>query len=146
MSGGRMNYLCYSIENEISNIPDIEIKELAQDFAKLMHDLEWYLSCDYGEGSWTKSLEEFREKWLRNDGTDRIKEYVKKEMKQTEENVLQLLGMAMYCKDCENFTCGSGDYGDCKERKERYLFHQYDAKCDKFTPRPITQKIKWGYW
>ena len=45
MSGGSMDYLCYKIENQLSYVDDLEIKDLMTDLAELMHDLEWCPYC-----------------------------------------------------------------------------------------------------
>lgn len=54
MSGGHFNYICYTIEdNLVGEMQDETMNEFVKDFAKLTHDLEWWLSADYGNwGRW----------------------------------------------------------------------------------------------
>lgn len=72
MSGGSMNYLCYRIEEEADNMGDREIIALCKDMATLMHDREWFLSGDYGESAWKKSLSGFKKKWFKESRSSRL--------------------------------------------------------------------------
>lgn len=78
MSGGSLNYICYTIENNlVGEMQDEMMNEFVKDFAKVAHDLEWWLSRDYGEETYRKSLKEFKEKWFKN-YDEREKEVIKK--------------------------------------------------------------------
>ena len=78
MSGGSLSYICYSIENNlVGEMRDEIMNEFVKDFAELTHDLEWWLSRDYGEETYRKSLKEFKEKWFKN-YDEREKEAIKK--------------------------------------------------------------------
>ena len=67
MSGGSLSYICYSIENNlVGEMQDEIMNEFVKDFAELTHDLEWWLSDDYGEEKYRKTLKEFKEKWFKN--------------------------------------------------------------------------------
>lgn len=78
MSGGSLSYICYSIENNlVGEMRDEVMNEFVKDFAELTHDLEWWLSCDYGEETYRKSLKEFKNKWFKN-YDEREKEAIKK--------------------------------------------------------------------
>ena len=35
-----------------------------RDVAELLHDLEWYLSCDTGREDYLESMKNFKEKWI----------------------------------------------------------------------------------
>lgn len=78
MSGGSLSYICYSIENNlVGEMRDEVMNEFVKDFAELTHDLEWWLSRDYGEESYRKTLKEFKDKWFKN-YSEREKEVIKK--------------------------------------------------------------------
>lgn len=78
MSGGSLNYICYTIENNlVGEMQDEVMNKFVKDFAKLTHDLEWWLSFDYEEETYRKSLKEFKEKWFRK-YDEREKEAIKK--------------------------------------------------------------------
>ena len=48
MSGGSMNYACYTIEEQARYL-DRELIDIAKDMAKLFHDAEWWHSSDIDE-------------------------------------------------------------------------------------------------
>ena len=65
MSGGFMDYVCYRVSEEADKIGDREIIALCKDVASLMHDRKWFLSGDYDESAWKKSLSGFKKKWFK---------------------------------------------------------------------------------
>lgn len=76
MSGGSMDYLCYKIENQLSYVDDLEVKDLMTDLAELMHDLEWWQSGDYGRDYYEETLSKFKAKWFGDNRNERLKEYI----------------------------------------------------------------------
>lgn len=76
MSGGIFNYLDSTLKNEIygwadtwSNVfEDREISELVWDVLNLIHDYDWYASCDTGKDDYLKAKAEFKKKWFSNRG------------------------------------------------------------------------------
>ena len=91
MSGGTMNYICYKIEECADYVDDKEIKDLIKDMSKLMHDLEWYESGDYGKLEYEATLSEFKAKWFGENRNKRLKEYLNStldDMKREIENLI----------------------------------------------------------
>ena len=89
MSGGHFNYICYTIENNlVGEMRDEVMNEFVGGFADLTHDLEWWLSADYGEETYRKTLKEFKDKWFRNyderekEAVNKIKEKAIKEIEE----------------------------------------------------------------
>lgn len=145
MSGGRFNYLDRNASIEIfgycdddpNNIPNVfedrEISELVWDVFNLIHDYDWYASGDTGEGSWNKSVKDFKEKWFTEAGRlERVERYIDDNAKELKT----IFGLnEEYCKDCSSFTeKEKSDYGQCKHKKG-CLNHKYERACDKFTNR-----------
>lgn len=77
MSGGYFNYANNSLQDAIFTqswggtrdpkddpFHDLEISDLVFDIFGLIHDLDYYKSCDYGEGTYRKCLTEFKDKWF----------------------------------------------------------------------------------
>lgn len=65
MSGGSLNYVHRDVRNAVSRrdrLDDGE-RELLDDIADLLHDLEWSLSGDYGRYQYRATLAEFVEEW-----------------------------------------------------------------------------------
>lgn len=72
MSGGSFNYMYARIKEEYSGeMEDLEMEELLTDFCKVLHDLEWYRSGDYGEEDYRRVVADFKKKWLRQSNEQR---------------------------------------------------------------------------
>ena len=77
MSGGSMNYACYTIEEQARYLEDRELIDIAKDMAKLFHDAEWWHSSDIGEKDYRETVKWFKDKWLRNGNVDeRLRGYI----------------------------------------------------------------------
>lgn len=77
MSGGSLDYFCYTLQEHIGDFGDKELDDLVKDLADLFHDREWYLSCDTGKADWEKSRDNFKKKWFTKHGREeRIEKYL----------------------------------------------------------------------
>ena len=77
MSGGSMNYACYTIEEQARYLEDRELIDIAKDMAKLFHDAEWWHSSDIDEKDYRETVKWFKDKWLRNGKIDeRLQGYI----------------------------------------------------------------------
>ena len=84
MSGGRFDYKDQYLRDEIFGwrdawcnvFEDREISELVWDVLELVHDFDWYDSGDTCEDTWLKKKAAFKEKWLLNEGSDRVKRII----------------------------------------------------------------------
>lgn len=97
MSGGSMNYLCYKIEEEaVGYMCDAELDELMRDIANLLHDCEWWHSCDYSEDSYRKSAAEFKRKWFGNTAhrNERLERLIDEKLDQVRKECRQMIGFA----------------------------------------------------
>lgn len=73
MSGGSFNYMYHTFEDTYSGeMSDSELEELIHDLAEVLHDLEWWQSCDIRESDYRETVKKFKNKWLRgyNDDTN----------------------------------------------------------------------------
>lgn len=76
MSGGRFNYMDLNLRDEIFGwsdkwhnvFEDREISELVWDILALIHDYDWYVSCDTCKDTYLKAKAEFKRKWLSDRG------------------------------------------------------------------------------
>ena len=131
MSGGSLNYFYCDLESHIGDFGDKELDDLVRDLAKLFHDREWYLSSDYGEGSWIEAREDFKAKWF---GETSRQERIEKYLDEIKDEVMKQFGISeKYCMNCQNWTSEEKDghlYGICKNTKG-CLMHRYES-CDKF--------------
>lgn len=92
MSGGSMDYICYRVEEAASMCEDAELADLLRDAAKVLHDQEWWQSCDYSEDMYRESLAEFKAKWFRDNRADRLKGYVDAEIEWCRKRCYSIIG------------------------------------------------------
>ena len=77
MSGGSYNYIYSQLENECEGqMYDAEMNMLIKDLCKVLHDLEWWQSCDYSEEQYRETVARFKEKWFKGDRKQIAKEYI----------------------------------------------------------------------
>ena len=93
MSGGSLDYAYSKLEMDVSGkMHDPEMEDLLQDFIKVLHDLEWWLSADIGHEDYMKTLNSFKQKWLRGNPVDRLKPLIEKRIEQTKKELFEMLG------------------------------------------------------
>ena len=80
MSGGSMDYVCFKVEEAASMTHDAEFADMLRDAAKVLHDEEWWMSCDYSEEDYRESLIAFKEKWFKSDRSERLIGYIEEEI------------------------------------------------------------------
>lgn len=63
MSGGSLEYVCYKVDDAVSTMRDHrgfyrkdEVLQHLDNVSKALHDIEWLLSCDYGESQVVDSI------------------------------------------------------------------------------------------
>lgn len=65
MSGGSFDYMYSRIEDTyVGFMEDEDLNELMKDLCEVLHDLEWYKSCDVGEKDYKESVNKFKDKWF----------------------------------------------------------------------------------
>lgn len=93
MSGGSMDYVCYRVEDAASMTRDPEFAELLRDAAKVLHDEEWWRSCDTSKETYLETLAEFKAKWFGSDRTERLKGYIDKDIERLRGELYSLIGV-----------------------------------------------------
>lgn len=74
MSGGSYNYIYSRLKDECgNNMYDEEMNDLINDLCEVLHDLEWWQSCDTSEESYRKTLTKFKKKWFKGNREERLK-------------------------------------------------------------------------
>jgi len=92
MSGGAFNYISGSVLYEYKGrMEDPELEDLLKDFCALLHDLEWYKSGDTSQENYCKSVATFKDKWFKKPREDRLKNYIKEELKNVEDRLIAML-------------------------------------------------------
>ena len=92
MSGGSYNYTCYRFEEEYSGrLYDAELNEMAEDFFKVLHDVEWWKSSDIEEDNYRKTVHEFKEKWFKGSREERLKKIINEECERLRTELLNIV-------------------------------------------------------
>lgn len=98
MSGGSYNYIYDRLEDEcVGRMYDIELDDLVKDLCDVLHDLEWWQSCDIGEENYRDTVKKFKEKWFSGDCTERFKgyidTYIDNQLESTRKELYRLMGL-----------------------------------------------------
>lgn len=97
MSGGSMDYLCYRVEEVADQMGDRELIELIKDVAELLHDREWYLSGDYGDETWEKCVQKFKQKWFEQPREERLKALIEQTFNEAKRECMSMIGAQTAC-------------------------------------------------
>ena len=93
MSGGSLNYICYSLAEVAGELRDRELDDLVQDLSKVLHDAEWWLSRDIGEESYREKARKFKEKWFKESREERLRHYIDEIFDKAKQECLNLIGV-----------------------------------------------------
>lgn len=92
MSGGSYDYIYCKLENECSGrMYDYEMNDLIDDLIPVLHELEWWQSCDSCEEDYRQEVKKFKEKWFKQDRTERLKGYVDKSINKLRDTLYKML-------------------------------------------------------
>lgn len=94
MSGGSYNYIYNSLQEECQGrMYDAEMNEMIDDMCDLLHDLEWWQSCDSSEEKYRKTLAKFKAKWFKGNREERLKGYIDEQIGVVRHQLYRLIGM-----------------------------------------------------
>ena len=93
MSGGSYNYEYYRVEEEyVGAMYDAELDEMMKDLVKVLHDVEWWQSCDIGEDSYRKTVKKFKDKWFNTDRSERLKPIIDRRINNIRTELMNMIG------------------------------------------------------
>ena len=96
MSGGSYNYEFGRIEDEyVGKMYDSQLNAMMKDLCKLLHDLEWWQSCD--EERYRDTVRKFKKKWFKQTKID-VQKQIESKLEQTKDELLKEFD---YLKDVE---------------------------------------------
>lgn len=103
MSGGSYCYMFNRIEEEyVGRMFDSQLNSMMKDLVEVLHDLEWWQSCDTGEETYRRTVTKFKKKWFKQTKID-VQKQIESKFEQTKD---ELLKEFEYLKDVEN-ECNS---------------------------------------
>lgn len=89
MSGGSYNYMYSRIEYEyVGKMYDSQLNAMMKDLVDLLHDLEWWQSCDYDEKTYRESVKKFKKKWFKQTKID-VQKQIESEFEKTKNELLK---------------------------------------------------------
>lgn len=89
MSGGSYNYMYCRVSDEyIDRMFDSQLNSMMKDLVKVLHDLEWWQSCDTGEDTYRRTVTEFKKKWFKQTKID-VQKQIESEFEQTKAELLK---------------------------------------------------------
>lgn len=89
MSGGSYNYMYSRINDEYEGrMHDFQLDEMMKDLVKVLHDLEWWQSCDTGEDTYRRTVTEFKKKWFKQTKID-VQKQIELEFEKTKNELLK---------------------------------------------------------
>lgn len=94
MSGGSYDYTYNTVEREYCGLMyDAELDGMMEDLVKLLHDLEWWRSGDYGEEDYRETVDKFKQKWLRGEDVKRLKSIIDEQLEEKRNELYQMIGI-----------------------------------------------------
>jgi hypothetical protein len=67
---------------------DSQLNEMMKDLVKVLHDLEWWQSCDYDEKRYREAVIKFKKKWFRQTKID-VQKQIESEFEKTKNELLK---------------------------------------------------------
>lgn len=93
MSGGSYSYVCFTLQEQCEGrMYDAEMDDLIKDLCEVLHDLEWWQSCDTSEENYRKTLSTFKQKWFKGDREQRLKGYIDGQIGIVRSQLYSLIG------------------------------------------------------
>lgn len=93
MSGGSYDYKCYTIEEYyVGAMHDAELDEMMKDLVEVLHDVEWWQSCDIGEDDYRKTVKKFKDKWFNTDRSERLKPIIDRRINEVRTELMNMIG------------------------------------------------------
>lgn len=89
MSGGSYNYMYSRINDEyVGRMHDSQLDEMMKDLVDLLHDLEWWQSCDCDEKRYRESVTKFKKKWFKQTKID-VQKQIESEFERTKDKLMK---------------------------------------------------------
>lgn len=98
MSGGSYCYMFNRIEEEyVGRMFDSQLNSMMKDLVDVLHDLEWWQSCDSSEERYRDTVRKFKKKWFKQTKID-VQKQIESEFERTKNELLKEFD---YLKDDE---------------------------------------------
>ena len=89
MSGGSYNYMYSRIEYEYAGkMHDSQLNAMMKDLVDVLHDLEWWQSCDSSEERYRETVRKFKKKWFKQTKID-VQKQIESEFERTKNELMK---------------------------------------------------------
>ena len=89
MSGGSYSYVYCRVEEEcVNRMFDSQLNEMMKDLVKVLHDLEWWQSCDCDEKRYREEVTKFKKKWFKQTKID-VQKQIESEFEKTKNELMK---------------------------------------------------------
>ena len=89
MSGGSYDYKSYVLEEYyVGKMYDTELDEMLKDLIEVLHDIEWWQSCDISEEDYRETVNKFKKKWFKRD-TFQVKNFIEEQFNNIKQELLK---------------------------------------------------------
>ena len=89
MSGGSYGYMFNRIEEEyVGRMFDVQLDKMMKDLVEVLHDLEWWQSCDCGEERYRDAVKKFKKKWFKQTKID-VRKQIESEFERTKDKLMK---------------------------------------------------------
>lgn len=90
MSGGSYNYMYSRINDEyVGRMHDLQLDAMMKDLVEVLHDLEWWQSCDCDEKRYREAVTKFKKKWFRQTKID-VQKQIESEFEKKKNELLKV--------------------------------------------------------
>lgn len=89
MSGGSYSYIYNRVDEEcVNRMYDSQLNEMMKDLVEVLHDLEWWKSCDCSEETYRESVKKFKKKWFRQTKID-VQKQIESELEKKKNELMK---------------------------------------------------------
>lgn len=89
MSGGSYSYIYRRVEEEcVDRMFDSQLNEMMKDLIIVLHDLEWWQSCDSDEKRYREAVTKFKKKCFKQTKVD-VQKRIESEFERTKNEMLK---------------------------------------------------------
>ena len=89
MSGGSYCYMFNRIEEEyVGRMYDSQLNAMMKDLVDVLHDLEWWQSCDSSEERYRDTVKKFKKKWFKQTKIG-VQKLIESEFEKTKDELMK---------------------------------------------------------
>ena len=88
---GEYDFQVLGVSSSVEKLNE-KMNDMIEDLCNVLHDLEWWQSCDSSEAKYRETLAKFKKKWFHGDREERLKGYIDKQIGIVRRELYALIG------------------------------------------------------